>query len=490
MELCHREKRWSVDVFDGRAPKWGDKDHIPPHLNHSDLIILDYHLDGSADIDSGGRARDIICELEKNNHFNIIVVHTNGYSHGGIELVFDEILAELLPIPVSHCFDVEKDIEEMFERWSDANSEFSDDYVFFEQKISFKELLNYTTKNEKELINLKNPNHCLHGFQAGLGKLTVETGINISQLIRLFFKQNLKFYSKKLKGKAANSVNWFWDGGTTNFIANGRVFVSVVKKNNGNPEEELFEPLRKALCQLKASPMHLLMAKIRHDMDERGLEQANQIISDRKAQIGWLYNLIQNSDLNTAEHDKIIDLHWEQLARAAKRELREFSRRLVSAVKTEPLFGGDSKSIVKYFFKECTQEPHITLGHVNALSCSQPVLEKHLTTGTILHIGSEYWVCLSPACDMVPKQRLSQWESRIGKEHLAFKAVKLSTDASLNAANGKATRNDFIYLLIDGIPKVFSLANGENNPEWEVFYAENHGVYDDTLSVNLVSIRR
>ena len=65
-------KNWSVDVFDGETPRWGSAGEIPPHLNHSDLIVLDYHLDGNTDTDDGSRARNIICEMENNNHFNII----------------------------------------------------------------------------------------------------------------------------------------------------------------------------------------------------------------------------------------------------------------------------------------------------------------------------------------------------------------------------------------------------------------------------------
>ncbi|MER8314678.1 hypothetical protein ABS246_19290, partial [Acinetobacter baumannii] len=90
--------------------------------------------------------------------------------------------------------------------------------------------------------------------------------------------------------------------------------------------EEIYKKLIDTLVKLDPSPMHLLIAKIRHHMDEIGLEQANLITQNKLAQAGWLYSLLLNSKNNELEHDKAIDIHWEQLGRASKTDLREFSK--------------------------------------------------------------------------------------------------------------------------------------------------------------------
>lgn len=50
-----------------------------------------------------------------------------------------------------------------------------------------------------------------------------------------------------------------------------------------------------------------------------------------------------------------------------------------------------------------------------------------------------------PACDMVPGQRVKQWQSRIGDSYLAFKAVKLES-VPIKDANKNANRNEYLFL--------------------------------------------
>lgn len=488
IELCHKEKSWSVDVFDGTAPTWGEDNDIPPYLNHSDLIVLDYHLDGNTPTDKGSRARKIIREMESNNHFNIILVHTNGYDTGGIELVFDEILKELLPAPKENPFSVSDEIDDAINDWLDSgNSSF-----LLDMNFGLKQILKLLITDDRTIVNFNNPVHIFHGHKEELLVLSNDINIQANDLVKWIFNESYKTVLNELQGGARGTVKWDWlDDTKPNFIATGRVFISVIKKNNGSPEEELLIPLKESLNKLNASPMHLLMAKIRNDIDDRGLEQANLIVGDLRAQSGWLYNLLERAEYNSFEHDKIIDLHWEQLARSTKHELREFSKKIVSATKSDPRWNGNSKEIVKSFFEGCAKDPQLTLGHLNALSCSQPVLESHLSTGTILFVDGDYWVCLTPACDLVPKQRLSQWESRIGKNHLVFKAAKLCACTLLKTANSKANTNEYIYLNLNGEPKAFSLTNGDSNgnPEWEVFYAESQGVYDKGNILTVLCLR-
>lgn len=53
--MCHSTYRWSIDVFDGQTPEFGRADPVPSHIRHSDLIILDYHLDGEGPEDEENR---------------------------------------------------------------------------------------------------------------------------------------------------------------------------------------------------------------------------------------------------------------------------------------------------------------------------------------------------------------------------------------------------------------------------------------------------
>ncbi|MCH1921668.1 hypothetical protein L9G15_19880 [Shewanella sp. A3A] len=118
-----------------------------------------------------------------------------------------------------------------------------------------------------------------------------------------------------------------------------------------------------------------------------------------------------------------------------------------------------------------------------------PVVGDHLNTGSIIEIGNEYWVCLTPACDLVPGQKSSSWENRIGARYLPFKAVLLH-EAKLSTANGNANSNEYVYLnLVDptGL-KAFSFTEG-GGPIWDTFYASNQGVFAKGNMIGLAQVR-
>lgn len=235
--------------------------------------------------------------------------------------------------------------------------------------------------------------------------------------------------------------------------------------------------------------MHLLMAKMRHFIDDKGIEQANKIISYREAQAGWLYNLVSLKNNNDfSAHDAVINSHWEQLARTTKKDIKNFSIKLIKALAND--IQETPNNIVKHFFPECLNNKPKTLAYLNAFTCSLPVMENNLTTGTILKIDEEYWVCLSPACDIAPRVH-NQWENRIGKNKLAFKAVKLKDDIGYNTANQNVNTNNYIYIIENNEPKVFSFIEKDgSNPNWDILYAANLGCFneDNTLNINFLRL--
>ncbi|HCL5926266.1 TPA: hypothetical protein N2O00_004689, partial [Citrobacter amalonaticus] len=120
--MCHSTYKWSIDVFNGGTPNFGGDEEIPPHIHHSDLIVLDYHLDGDAAADKGIRARKIIQSLDQNNHYNITLVHTKGYV-GDIEDVFKEILIDFIHIDPAHPLIPSEDTIERMNEWLDAHED-------------------------------------------------------------------------------------------------------------------------------------------------------------------------------------------------------------------------------------------------------------------------------------------------------------------------------------------------------------------------------
>lgn len=309
-----------------------------------------------------------------------------------------------------------------------------------------------------------------------------ESGLDCVDLMKWRFHDILKRNEMEFEENARDDLRWYW-GDDTNFISTGKTFISVIRKSADSPKDELIGALNIALTKQNASPMHLLMAKMRYEMDENGIEQASKIISNKYAQAGWLYNLLKNAGDDSA-HDKAINLHWEQLATASRLVLRDFSKKIMAVAQND--CPANEKGFVQKFFKECMGDKNLAVGHLNAFSCSLPVSNDHLITGTVLDIEGEVWVCITPACDLVPKQKITQWQSRIGESHKVFKAVKFDS-AKLSKANSNANCNEYIYLNIDGTPKAYWLGN--DNPTWDTFYAGNLGRYGDGHTVTLTAVR-
>jgi hypothetical protein len=479
--MCHSTYKWSIDVFNGGTPNFGGDEEIPPHIHHSDLIVLDYHLDGDEVADKGVRARRIIQSLEKNNHFNITLVHTKGYV-GDIKNVYQEILMDFVHIKLSHPLIPSEETVEKINTWLDANED-GREYRWINLDINILSVLDvYFSESPEKNINPHKPTHLLNHFLSEINEVAASSGLSNIDLMKWRFHDILEKNDVKFDDEAGGDLKWYW-GEDTNYISTGKTFISVIRKSDENPEHELIDALTVALTKQNASPMHLLMSKMRYELDENGIEQAVRIISNRYAQAGWLYNLIQNSGVDSA-HDKAINLHWEQLATASRLVLRDFSKKIMSVAESE--CPGDGKMFVKKFFNDCMSNKKIALGHLNAFSCSLPVSSDHLITGTVLDIEGEIWVCISPACDLVPGQKNARWQSRIGQSHMVFKAVRFEK-AKLDTANAKANSNEYIFLNINGMPEAYWL--GDDNPSWDTFYAGNLGRYGAEKEISLASAR-
>lgn len=483
INMCHNDHMWSVDVFDGKSPNLSGSTSIPSHLNHSDLVILDYHLDGDDSANGGYRARQIIKDLDVNTHYNLIIVHTKGSNSGDIRTVFQEILINLLHIADENHLSLTQEIKDSIDDWAYA---YGSEYGWINEDFSAISLLKYfITPSSVDALAFKKEKHFFHRYKDDIIKISGDSGFARDDLIKWKFNSVFNKLDISRRTTSRGDISWEWDD-TANFISTSKVFITVIRKDADISNERLYESLNTALEKFNAPPMHLIMAKMRHELDERGIEQAIKITENRFAQAGWLYNLLQNSE-DPFAHDKAIDLHWEQLARASRNNLRDFSQKIAIATKTK--FPTNDKDAVTHFFSDCMHEKDKdnVLGHLNAFSCSMGITNNHLTTGTIFRFYNDYWVCLTPACDLVPGQK-ETWVDRIGENHLVFKAVKLNK-IDLPNANKSAFSNENIYLLVEKKILTFSFKKGNANPIWDTFYVEDNGKFEAENKLTLCSIR-
>jgi hypothetical protein len=145
LQFCRKkEKAWLVDVHDGKNIPYKNDEIIAPHLIHSDLMILDFHLN-----DNGEKAIKILKKLAESNHFNMVIVYTNGDSQAGgdIETVVRDIALGMTYYDKGLRFSEDKDdkIRSQIAEWEDEDEEILN---HLNAEITEQSYLNYRSNQE------------------------------------------------------------------------------------------------------------------------------------------------------------------------------------------------------------------------------------------------------------------------------------------------------------------------------------------------------
>ena len=124
----------------------------------------------------------------------------------------------------------------------------------------------------------------------------------------------------------------------------------------------------------------------------------------------------------------------------------------------------------------------------NAFVCSKEPEGWHLNTGHIFTIKDDLWVCLSPACDMVPSQMSKERRCAFG-DRLPFMAVKLWPLQDGRASPKDIQSNRYVFLQLNGNVKGYCFNNpsGENSAaDWQMLYAEKLGEFVNNFELKVI----
>lgn len=480
LQFCRKkEKAWLVDVHDGKYIPYRNDEIIAPHLIHSDLMILDFHLGD----DDGRKAIKILKKLAESNHFNMVIVYTNGdpQAGGDIESVVRDITLGLIHPDESLHFSVENEAEvrSQLEMWEVEDEEIIQK---LNSEITSQTYLNYRSHSENNCKTFleKTENENLRELFNNTPKTVQIEHPDLLKWLLLAKEQEL-FNLKKLSESNLGHVSTAPSSSTgINWIRTDRLFVTVVTKQH--PPQELPEKLLNALHEWCPEPHRLLMSQMRFLMDDRGVIAESKVLGNNHIQVGWLQELL-DSDSQT-QNQVITDTifrHWEALGDELKQDIKIFADRLVSHLTTS----SNKNEVIKKHSKINVQTESDNIAkHINCYNCSKPAEGFHLTTGHILEldVGSlekEYWICLSPACDLVPGRNEKGLIGRV-KDSMPFIAVKLEK-ATIKSAVKNVNHNIFLFLEIDNEICAFSFhpdGDVKRNPVWEQLIAEKQGKFE------------
>lgn len=477
-----KDRSWLIDVHDATDITPEAKLGAAAHLRHSDLLVLDYHLQG--DEGGGDVAIAILRGLADDNHFNLVIVHTMG-DNGSIDQVVREIALGLTYAEPSVTISKEEDtaITDAIALWEEEDDQILSKLDAEISADTYLECRSRYPRKPEALLSLPAGKSILEILKVKPKKVNINPKQVAHWLLIKKHGELRSHFSPKMLGNVmvgnSEGINW---------IKTEKLFVTVLSKvcKPKDFETKIMEAIKASFL----SPHRLLLTKMRAEIENRGLSVEAEILGDRFMQAEWLDDFLNPDPVDTkAVIHNTINRHWEALGDRLRLTLDGYANGLhehFSALGRDTVLTrcGINKSDIG------SQE---ALKRFNCFSSTKPIDRSHLTTGHVFRmdngVGGEhqYWICLSPACDMVPEPRNALQET----DSLPFIAVRLYHIEDKQALTN-AKKNIFLFLEINDAVHAYSIhkdGNATHNPEWGQMFVRNQGKFQNENKLNLDSIK-
>ena len=473
----HQGGPYILDIHDGNMPPPGTDEYQAHRLQQTDLLVLDYELNGRVS-DGGAKAIAIARKVLTNNHFNIILVHTRE----ALAVVFANFLFGLLrPSFSADGSELTEEQEEVVDEHLSAVAGLIEDAAYLK--------LRRRQESQESLAAMMDPESGPMVPVRDYLKANVEDAF-WKPLIREAAAQfervaeaKGRFMNEEIGVRAWGDQGYLW-------IRCDQGFIAFKQKGDGVP---LLQTLHDTLVSWRPFPSRLLLTKLRAIMNERGIEVQDDALGDRAVGAAWYHDLVAATEPEQSVRvDQVVRNHSEQLLDQLVPGVAKYAECLASAFGKEPV-----KAVRKGFdgfdmADEDTRRRAVTAQ--NSFAASKPIGGIHLEFGHILEIDGVYWLCLTPACDMPPGvRRNSEFEPDDLEGYKRFTALRLhgrSSPKEIKYALENAQRAEHVFANIaqtDGNTKtvIFALAKDPKTAlAFMTMYADGEGRFsDDNFSV-------
>ena len=455
-----------VDIHDGVNVASESEVDTATHLHQCDLLVLDFELDRDKQGD-GTRAIEILRALMANRHFNLVVIYTNEE----LDEVFDAVRWGLVTPFIDALSEAEMETaRQLIDEGEDAIEGFERDLTdsigaeqYFHARIRRSTFL-------RTMIKSQQPYSLFASHAERAAWSWDDRKLVLRHLLMILERSN--GVSSDSTDRVAE-LNWHSRGPL--WIKSDSAFVALSKKTDD--EGDLLSDLAKALVNWSPKPSRLFLTRLRTEMDEHGVAAQAPALSNHHALAYWYHELLADDEKENRRWRiaESVSRHSDQLMQAMLPRVEEYATRLIEA----EIAAGDPNEICGDHFdvdlnKDASRR-QAALEH-NAFVCGMDPAGWHLTTGHVFSMSDELWLCLSPACDMVPSQ-MPGWRIKELGERLPFVGIQLQYIRPVKALE-KANSNRFVFLQIDGEIKSYCFndpSREDSAPRWHTLYAEKLG---------------
>lgn len=474
-----------VDIEDKLNLDDKDEDGWSNHLTQSDLIILDYNL-GNHDNTTSVR---FIHKLLSNDQFNMVVVHT---TEKDLAVPFSHIIANLVE---SYCNMA--DSKELIIEYNSIITSIGFDNIFNTDKIDYivdKIMAPRIYAHTRSFDNLSLAFDKIESKVCGIEFEQLKIHLKKMHLSKenrkgLFFWIINNFESKYINAnlsdkfvnvKSCSSKPPMW-------IRTDKGFITFANKQT---DLDLLEVLKNALINWNPTPTRLISTILRSVISRQGV-QAEDYAMSRKWAHGRFFKLLKNKNIDNSGLliDEYLDRHFETLMYKIGSDIKKFSYKLLALNITDEqiknyydMNDGTNKLFMMHYnsyiscFEETLTSDHLTLGHVFKLPFDSNCL----------------WICLSPACDMVPNQGSEKGIlSIVPNHHKSFIAARLKLVTGKDLTDINPNSNNHIFISVDDNVFPYEI-DSSISPKWLFFLYdinESFVVKNDIVTLNLMYLQ-
>ena len=457
-----------VDIHDGTNVSAKDEITTATHLHQCDLLVLDYELERDKSGD-GTRAIDILRALMSNNHFNLVVIYTNE----DLDVVFDAIRWGLISSFDDRLSDAQvAEAKNLIDDGEDEHQGFLREIV---ASISAAQYFHSRQNRKTYLRTMGQEQQPYTSYRARTDRVAWSPDER-KVVLRYLLERVEREYgvTESIKGRFDNLE---WSPRGLKWIKSDSAFVALSQKTDNH--DDLLSDLQKALVHWSPRPSRLFLTKFRAEIDEYGVAAQGHALRHHHALAYWYYRLLVDTEADDRRWRiaESVSRHSSQLLEGIQPRVEDFASRLIHA----EIASGAPLDICKDHFRvnldNNAEKARAILEH-NAFVCSAEPTGWHLTTGQVFCVADEHWMCLSPACDMVPTQ-LRPWQVEAYGERLPFIGIKLQpVKATKIPKDIHSNRYVFVRLGDAVAGYCFNDPSDEASaPKWQLLFAENRGKF-------------
>ncbi|MCB9791216.1 MAG: hypothetical protein H6741_00660 [Alphaproteobacteria bacterium] len=482
---------WLCDV--DRRTIWSEEE-IRTRISNTDLLILDWHLDVS-DLDSSASLK-ILQTLADSPNQNLVVLYTKAPELDRILLQIGIALGGILP--PEDLLEKEANSQETKDAWDLLEGPFPvlDEHagrLWLSGKDGERNALRRVQERWGRYLSDQEVDRRLH---APLTKAGIVSSLR--QLV-----ENSSGFKDLTLPTPPRPIGICAPESIQRWVHCGNVFVLVLHKEDIEREglieaQRVLEELVQALVDWDPSPLRLALTFGLGQVQTGAERRLQDVLPDQMLRVAlWYQYLVAKTP--ESRRDSLVQI-WqvllERLGESVSADILDFLEGL-SPDPDAPIEHGDALKMAKKRAGMGVAEPKDVLHRLNAFLCSMPPNRRHVTTGSVVRLESggqhDYWVCVSPACDMVPReQSLAQatvaavesdippmWRDSLGSCRPTMMVRLQVLDGASTSQLKKATEGRVIFLFDSALGATYTCqVFPRPTLNTEMFFLDCHGKTD------------